>query len=138
MQVRDAMIGRDSLIISSPSDSVKDAMEKMVENNVGSVIITRTEDKAVGIVTTQDIINELLRSGNAGFQTQLNVIMSIKLVTIDEFDPLNHAIQKLQESSTHHIIVTTLKDKLAGILSSFDIVRERSLDIKSYPWIRKQ
>ena len=137
MQVKDAMVQRDNLVTASPSATIKDAMEKMIEHNVGSVIITQTKDKAIGIVTTQDIMNEFLRSGASGFETKLNKIMSTNLITVDQFDPLNLGIKKLQESCTHHLVVTTNKGKLQGILSSFDIVRERSLDIKAYPWTRK-
>jgi CBS domain-containing protein len=137
MQVKDAMVTREKLITSSPSDIVKNAMEKMIENQVGSVIITQSDDKARGIVTAQDVMNELLRSGKMGFQTKLSAIMSRKLITIDEFEPLNEAILQLQESNTHHIVVTGLQDRLTGILSSFDIVRERSLDIRAFPWTRK-
>ena len=137
MQVRDAMIHRDSLITVAPSDTVQIAMEKMVKHNVGSVIVTQIKDKAIGIVTSQDIMVEFIRSGSTGFETTLNKIMSINLITIDEFEPLNQAIQMLQESNTHHLLVTTSGGNLAGILSSFDIVRERSLDIKAYPKIRK-
>lgn len=137
MQVRDAMIHRDNLVTVSPSDTLKSAMEKMVEGNVGSVIVTQIKDKAIGIVTSQDIMIELLRSGNDGFDTTMNRFMSIKLLTIDEFEPLNKAVQVLQEANTHHLLVTTHGGNLAGILSSFDIVRERSLDIKAYPKTRK-
>ncbi|MHA2100258.1 MAG: CBS domain-containing protein [Candidatus Kariarchaeaceae archaeon] len=137
MQVREAMVHRDKLVTVSPSDTVQIAMEKMVKNNVGSVIVTQIKDKAIGIVTTQDIMVEFLRSGITGFETTLNKIMSVNLITIDEFEALNQAIQKLQESSTHHLLVTTDGGNLAGILSSFDIVRERSLDIKTFPRTRK-
>ncbi len=137
MQVRDAMVHRDNLVTVSPSDTVKTAMRKMVDHNVGSVIVTQIKDKAIGIVTSQDIIVEFLRSGNNGFETTMNNIMSVSLIIIDEFEPLNKAIQILQESNTHHLLVTTHGGNLAGILSSFDIVRERSLDIKAYPRSRK-
>lgn len=137
MQVRDAMIHRDNLVTLSPSDTVKTAMQKMVKHNVGSVIVTQINNKAIGIVTTTDIMVEFLKSETSGFETTLNKIMSTNLIIIDEFDPLNKAIEQLQESNIHHLLVTTDGGNLVGIISSFDIVRERSLDIKAYPWTRK-
>lgn len=131
MQVRDAMVNVESLVTASPSDTVEYAMRKMIERSVGSVVVTQIKDKAIGVVTTQDIMAEFLRSGGSAFDTTLNKIMSVNLITIDELEPLNQAIQKLQEASTHHLLVTSDGGYLAGILSSFDIVRERSRDIKA-------
>ncbi|MCE7734339.1 MAG: CBS domain-containing protein, partial [Candidatus Heimdallarchaeota archaeon] len=52
-------------------------------------------------------------------------------ITIDESESLNEAIHKMEESRTHHLIVTIDRGNVIGILSSFDIVRERSKEIKS-------
>ncbi|OLS25276.1 MAG: Inosine-5'-monophosphate dehydrogenase [Candidatus Heimdallarchaeota archaeon LC_2] len=133
MQVKDAMVHWDNLVIASPSDTVNNAMEKMVKHNVGSVIVTQVKNKAIGILTTQDIMVEILKSGSVGLETTLNKIISTNLITIDESELLNQAIQKMEESRTHHLIVTVDRGKVIGILSSYDIVRERSLEIKAHP-----
>ncbi|MCE7736831.1 MAG: CBS domain-containing protein, partial [Candidatus Heimdallarchaeota archaeon] len=106
MQVRDAMVHWDKLVIATPSDTVINAMEKMVKHSVGSVIVTQVKNKAIGIITNQDIMIEILRSGSDGLETTLNKIMSTNLITIDESESLNEAIHKMEESRTHHLIVT--------------------------------
>ena len=93
MQVRDAMIHRDNLVTLSPSDTVKTAMQKMVKHNVGSVIVTQINNKAIGIVTTTDIMVEFLKSETSGFETTLNKIMSTNLIIIKDFVTLNKAIE---------------------------------------------
>ena len=69
--------------------------------------------------------------------TTINKIMSTNLITIDESETLNQAIQKMEESRTHHLIITLERGNVIGIISSYDIVRERSFEIKAYSRTRR-
>lgn len=131
------MVPKEKLITSSADETVLDAMKKCVSENISAIIIVSDPDTAVGIVTSDDLMRILVEKGADGFDVKLQDIMTKELVTVKEEDQLNPSIQKLESVKKHHLVVVDDGGNLAGILSSYDIVRERSLDIRSHPWIRK-
>lgn len=136
LKIAKAMIPKEKLVTAKPTQTVKEAAELMVKHNVSSVIISADLIKAEGIVTMKDIVKLLLDKEESGFDTKLQEIMSSDLITVTSESQLGPAIQKLEAIKTHHLVVVDNEGNLAGILSSFDIVRERALDIRAHPWVR--
>jgi predicted transcriptional regulator len=135
MQVKKYMVPLNDLVRLRPGDTVERAAERMYHYDVGSVIIG--QDEILGIVTTGDMMKVIASHKSAGLSKTMEHIMSTDLITIDKDKPTNVAIQMMEASDIHHLLVTDENDEIVGLISSYDLVREKSLDIKAHPWIRK-
>ncbi|MHA2504745.1 MAG: CBS domain-containing protein [Candidatus Kariarchaeaceae archaeon] len=78
----------------------------------------------------------LSSNGCEALEFQIGSLMSTDLVTINRHAPLNAAIERMADIGTHHLLVGD-QDEFVGLISSLDIVREKALDSRSFPWIRK-
>ena len=107
----------------------KQAVELMLANDIGSVIVTEYE-KQVGIVTDRDVLKRggLLQGKNFSVGTY----MSTPLVTIDVDAPIGEAAEVMEEKDIRRLIVVeneeivgivTQKDLLKGTFEAFNFIR---------------
>jgi len=126
MQVKEAMVPTDQLITVSPYVTVLEAMESLVVNRIGSLVITSEDSEVIGIITSRDLFQTIVAYENEGLTKTLQEIMSTKLLLVNENDLINTAVMKMNDTRSHHILVKNNDGKITGLLSSFDIVREVS------------
>lgn len=109
-------------VISIDSEaSVKDAVSKMVQHHVGSLIVTDM-GRPVGIVTETDMLSRVLALAKNSESTKVKTVMSKPLICGDpQMDfmkaarlMVNKGIKKLP--ITHH-------EELVGILTLTDVLR---------------
>ena len=107
----------------------KQAVELMLANDIGSVIVTEYE-KPVGIVTDRDVLKRggLLQGKNFSVGTY----MSTPLITIDVDAPIGEAAEVMEEKDIRRLIVVeneeivgivTQKDLLKGTFEAFNFIR---------------
>ncbi|MHA2503097.1 MAG: CBS domain-containing protein [Candidatus Kariarchaeaceae archaeon] len=121
------MVPRDHLITLNEDATVLGAMEVLVTNRIGSIVVFN-EDLPTGIVTSKDLMQNIIIKKAEGLQTPLSEVMSMKLLSINEKQKIEYAIAKMEEYKVHHIIVKDKDGQITGLISSFDIVREKTLD----------
>jgi sugar-specific transcriptional regulator TrmB/CBS domain-containing protein len=113
MKVEAAM--RSPPITISADSPASKAVDSMLANNIGSVIVVEAE-KPVGIITEKDILNRLLGTQRDPNKTTANEIMSSPLITIDREKSLLEALNMMQSSEIRRLVVVD-KGKIVGILS---------------------
>ena len=72
--VKDYM--RKKLEIVSPEDSVLSAIELMVENDQGSVIVVDDNEKVIGIFTERDVLRHYLTNQSKFIHLRVSEVMS--------------------------------------------------------------
>ena len=72
--VKDYMVRK--LEVVSPDDSVQSAIELMVENDQGSVIVVDPDDKVVGIFTERDVLRRYLTSQDKFLHLKVSEVMT--------------------------------------------------------------
>jgi CBS domain-containing protein len=102
------------ITISAESPASK-AVDSMLANNIGSVVVVEGE-KPVGIITEKDILNRLVGTQRDSNKTRANEIMSHPLITINREKSLLEAL-KIMESSDIRRLVVVDEGKIVGILS---------------------
>ena len=90
-----------------------DILEKMLKENVGSILVKRGED-AVGIITINDLVRATLNRLDFD-ETTASGIMSSPLETCERDDDLDLAMKKFEASGRSRLIVMH-GGKVAGIL----------------------
>ena len=121
LQVRDYMTMK--VVKVDASDSVFDAAEKMIESNVGCVVVIQNNDIA-GIITKGDIIKRSLLKLQDPKKTRVSSIMTTPVVTIGPDESLEEAARIM--SSRHVSKLPVIEDDsglLVAIITSTDIIR---------------
>ena len=117
--VRDYMTMR--VISVDTSDSVYNAADIMIKNNVGCVVITEYGD-LVGILTKGDVLRGSLLQSKDPKTTKVGSIMTRSPVTILASATLEEAAKLMTEKAVSKLPVFD-EGVLAGVISSTDIIR---------------
>lgn len=105
--------------------SLEDVVERMLEHDVGSVIVERDGDPT-GIVTTTDVLVATYRHGEPLSAIPVEDVMTHPLVTVDPDATVRAAVRRMGEQGVKRLAVTDGLD-LVGILAQSDVVRNHSL-----------
>ena len=123
--------GTDVLKIDA-SATVFEALEKIVERNVGSILVT-DGDKVVGIMTERDYLRKIAVQGRTSRDTKVSEIMSSPLVYVTPETTLEETMAIMTDRRIRHLPVVE-NDDVVGILSIGDVVkfqsREQSFQIQ--------
>ncbi|MFP4196391.1 MAG: CBS domain-containing protein [Methanomassiliicoccales archaeon] len=103
--------------IVTPDDSVISAVELMVENDKGSVVVVDDEDKVVGVFTERDLLRRYLMSQSKFLYMGVSEVMSSPPVTISPEDDLSKAFSLMAERDIRHIPVVNDDQEMVGFIS---------------------
>jgi CBS domain-containing protein len=123
--------GTDVLKIEA-SATVFDAIKRIVELNVGSILVTEG-DQVVGIMTERDYLRKVAVHGRTSHDTTVGEIMSSPLVYVTPQTTIDESMAIMTDRRIRHLPVVE-DDDVVGIISIGDLVkfqsREQSFQIK--------
>jgi CBS domain-containing protein len=123
--------GTDVLKIDA-SATVFDAIKKIVEANVGSILVT-DGGKVVGIMTERDYLRKIAIHGRTSRDTLVGEIMSSPLIYVTPETSVEEAMAIMTDRRIRHLPVAEDED-VVGIISIGDLVKfqssEQSFQIK--------
>jgi len=124
--------GREALGIDV-SATVYEAIAKMVEGNVGALLVW-DGDRLAGIVTEPDYLRRVTLEGRDERTTPVREIMSTPLVYVSPDTPIDECMAVMTERRIRHLPVLTDEREVAGVVSIGDLVKfhssEQSVQIK--------
>ena len=124
--VEDVMI--KNVITVEESASIKNAAKKMVEANVGSILVTKNNEP-IGIITERDFVERYAAKG-ISLSNLVKDIMTSSLITIDPNDTIWEGAELMKTHNIHKLPV--IKDKkIVGIITNSDLVKLCSLSSDS-------
>ena len=115
--------GRRLLKIDADA-SVLEAVERMVEENVGSLLVTDGDDVA-GIVTERDYLRRVAVEGRTDQETSVREIMSSPLIVVTPQTSIDECMALMTSKRIRHLPVVDAGE-LAGIVSIGDVVKFQS------------
>lgn len=121
MRIRDILRkkGHD-VVTASAGETVLDAVERLVEHNIGAVVVVEG-DEVAGILSERDVLQLTARAADALSDTTVGEIMSTDLVIGVEDDDLDYVMEIMTRNRVRHLPI--LRDgTLRGILSIGDVV----------------
>ena len=123
--------GADVLKIEA-SATVFDAIKKIVDKNVGSILVTEG-DEVVGIMTERDYLRKVIVLGRTSHETLVSEIMTSPLVYVTPETTIEESMAIMTDRRIRHLPVVEEED-VVGIISIGDLVkfqsREQSFQIK--------
>ena len=105
--------------------TVFEAIQRMVGENVGSVIVTDGEAIA-GILTERDYLRRIVLEGRTSKTTRVHEVMSPKLICVDPSRSLDECMAIMTQKRIRHLPVMAQGGALVGIVSIGDVVKHLS------------
>lgn len=118
MFVKDVMT--TDLIMTPATGTVRDAVEKMIHENVGSVLITNNEYPA-GIITETDALQLAYKTNTKISNIPLTTLTGDGLIMIGPEETIKTAINRMQTENVKKLPVVS-DMKVLGIITLTDIV----------------
>jgi CBS domain-containing protein len=104
--------------------SVFDAVKKMVETNVGSLLVMEG-DEVVGIVTERDYLRRVTLEGRKDHDTPVREIISSPLIVATPETTVDECMALMTDRRIRHVPVVEHGD-VVGMISIGDLVKFRS------------
>ena len=120
--------GHDVYTIESGA-SVYDAVKRMVDHNVGSLLVV-DHGEIGGIITERDYLREIVLKGPTSKTTQVRTIMTADPVCVGPNDSIEECMAVMTEKRIRHLPVLEC-GRLAGLVSIGDVVKQLSRDQKA-------
>ena len=121
-QIAEVLAGKNKKVFTMDRHaSVFEALEKMVANNLGSILVT--DDGALcGIFTERDYLRRIALEGRTSRETRLEEVMVSRLVCVDPSSSVEDCLAIMTQKRIRHLPVME-QGKLAGIVSIGDLVK---------------
>lgn len=124
MNVGKILEGKLSEIISvEESASVLDVAKLLGERRIGAVPVMK-KGKLCGIISERDVVRGLAIRGGDVLADGVDTLMTKSVVTCDKSDSVSQIMVMMTERRIRHVPVVE-KDKLLGMISIGDVVKER-------------
>ena len=114
--------GSDVIRIAGDS-TVFDAIKKMVEANVGAILVTGSDpDKIEGIFTERDYLRRIAVEGRTSRDTLVREVMTSPVIAVGPETTVEEAMALMTDRRIRHAPVID-DDHLLGMVSIGDLVR---------------
>jgi CBS domain-containing protein len=121
--VRKLLQVKGNVIFSISADiSVYEALEKLEENNLGSLVVLEDNGKLDGIFTERDYARKVILKGRSSRETRVRDIMTEDPIFVTPDTKIEECMKIMSDKNIRHLPVMD-KDQLAGLISISDIVR---------------
>ena len=118
-QILDAK-GHDVSTIS-PDDTVYDAIKKMADENIGSLVVMDGEEIA-GIITERHYARKVVLKGKRSPNTLIKDIMSRRVICAEPDQSVEECMAVMTNKAVRHLPVLENK-RLVGMISIGDLVK---------------
>ena len=118
----------DLVLSVSPDETVFDAIQKMADNDVGSLTVLE-DGRLVGIITERHYARNVILKGKSSPKTPVGEIMSAEVVVANPAQTVEECMAIMTDKAVRHLPV--LDDgRLIGIISIGDLVKSKISDQK--------
>lgn len=133
MTVQDLLNGKGGALYSiRPKASLGEAVERLVEYNVGSLVVCEQEECAadgstanprlLGIITERDVLRAVASFQDPLTTLEVREVMSSRLVTGGPQDGVEHVMGLMTERRIRHLPILE-EGRLVGLISIGDVVK---------------
>lgn len=120
--VKQLLDNKGNAVLSiGPEDTVFNAIQKMADNNIGSLIVLEG-DRLVGIVTERHYARNVFLKGRSSPKTSVKEIMTTHVVCARPEQSVEECMAIMTEKAVRHMPVLE-DDRVIGIVSIGDLVK---------------
>ena len=123
-QLAEILEGKGEVLTIAGDASVFDAIKRMVEANVGALLVT-DEGEIAGIVTERDYLRRVTLEGRTDKETAIREIMSSPLIVATPQMTIDECMSLMTDRRVRHVPVVE-GGHVVGIVSIGDVVKFKS------------
>lgn len=125
MRIKDILREKGADVVTIvPTATVHDAIMRLNEHNIGSLVVTTENGVVVGIITERDILREAAERCNEVRATEIVDVMTRDVIIGVPEDDLDYVIAVMTKNRIRHLPVMD-ESGLVGIVSIGDVVSTR-------------
>jgi CBS domain-containing protein len=109
-----------------PDDSVFDAIKKMADKNIGSLVVL-VDDQIVGIITERHYARHVVLEGKSSLETLVRGIMTSRVLCAQTDQTIEECMAVMTAKQIRHLPVVDEK-RLLGLVSVGDLVKSTIAD----------
>ena len=133
-RVGDLLVRKGSRIVAiSPAESVQRAVEMLVENNIGSLLV-RDGDAVIGIFTERDYLRRVALENIDSRVTRVREVMTRGLLFVSPDCGVHECMAIMTRERIRHLPVMEA-DRAVGMISIGDLVKhlsdEREVEVRA-------
>ena len=125
MLIKDLLQAKPPPVTVRANREMTDAMRLLIDNNIGSLIVTDDQDHPIGIITERDIFHLAFRYRGDMMDMKVGENMTDNLTTGKPEDDLEHIARLMTERHIRHVPIMDQSKQLCGIVSIGDVVKAR-------------
>ena len=118
--------GSDVVSIA-PDRTIAEAVNLLTDHGIGAVLVLDSTGSIQGILSERDIVNGLSRHGADVLTQRVDSMMTRDVLRCSPHDTIAEVMKVMTERRTRHLAVME-NDKLAGLISIGDVVKQRLID----------
>ncbi|MFH5800601.1 CBS domain-containing protein [Haladaptatus sp. CMAA 1911] len=121
--MEDVLVGRlmsTTLQTVTPDTLVEEAAQKMLANEVGSVIVIDDQNHLEGILTTTDFVR-IVAERQPKDETPVSTYMSTDVATATAQDSIRDVSDHMVERGFHHMPVVDETEGVIGMITTTDL-----------------
>jgi len=111
------------LLSISPTASVLDALRQMAEKEIGALVVLDGE-KLAGIFSERDYARKIILFGKSSHDTAVSEIMTPSVVCVRPSQSADECMALMTGRRVRHLPVLSEDDKVVGVISIGDVVKE--------------
>ena len=123
VQSKSALTGKGGVLTTTPTATVYECIDRMVDRDVGSIVVMEG-DAIAGIFTERDYMHNIALKGRSSDETEVREVMTSDVATVSPEKPLAECLHLMTELRCRHLPVVDEEDDLVGIVSIGDGVKE--------------
>jgi CBS domain-containing protein len=130
MKVKEILKGKGSEVATIGADeTIYHAVRKLVEKNIGSLLVLDEKGAIAGIITERDILKQCDKRLQSLDETKVKDVMTKKLIVASPDDHIDYVENIMTENRIRHLPIVS-GEKLEGIISIGDLVNVQRAQCK--------
>lgn len=107
---------------TSRGDTVLAAARRMLEQEVGTLVVTDGEGQPEGIVTDRDIVVRCVAEELDPTKTRVSDVMTSDVHTVNENQAVEVALEIMADKEVRRLVVVNAAGRVSGIISLDDLL----------------
>ena len=119
----------DTVIAVDPDDAVSEVVQILTTNRIGATLVRDATGAVVGIISERDIVRGIAQHSTNCLDMVVRDFMTSPVISCAPSDNIDEIMELMTERRIRHLPVVD-DDKLIGVISIGDVVKQRISDIE--------
>ena len=123
MKVLDLIKDKGQNVITiTPDRPAFEAMGKLIDNKIGSLVVCDTDKKVVGIISERDVMRAAYQEYDTLRSKKVADLMTTNIIVAFPDDEIDYVMTIMTQNRIRHLPIAT-KEGIVGLISIGDIVK---------------